>query len=73
MGRPPEDKDSVSTAGSGRLLAKPLGYVVAVQGPDALLSLVRFDGRGARCDCNGFRLTKTCEHITAAVEAGGQS
>jgi len=52
----------------GALPAKDLGQVVVVQGPGALVSLVRvLDGR-ATCDCKGFAATKLpCEHVAAAT------
>ena len=51
------------------LAAKDLGWVVAVQGPGALTSLVRIDGSGrATCDCRDFTAVKQpCQHVAAAA------
>jgi hypothetical protein len=52
----------------GALPAKYLGQVVVVQGPGALVSLVRIVNGSATCDCAGYAATKlACEHIAAAA------
>ncbi len=53
----------------GPLPAKALGFIVAVQGPGGLCSLVRVPDEGpVRCDCAAFHATKQpCPHIAAAA------
>ncbi len=51
------------------LPTRDLGHVYVVQGPGALVSLVRVDGNGnAVCDCATFTASKQpCAHIASAA------